>query len=68
MSVQDLKNKFEELKKKFLEKKYDEVIEECNLILKKNIAKLERALINFMIDTHVNENEYTLIPGAGQFV
>ncbi len=36
MSVQDLKNKFEELKKKFLEKKYDEVIEECNLVLKKN--------------------------------
>ena len=28
------------------------------VILKKNIAKLERALINFMIDTHVNENEY----------
>ena len=37
MNVQDLKNKFEELKKRFLEKKYDEVIEECNLILKKNI-------------------------------
>ncbi len=36
MSVQDLKNKFEELKKKFLEKKFDEVIEECNLVLKKN--------------------------------
>ena len=36
MSVQDLKNKFEKLKKKFLEKKYDEVIEECNLVLKKN--------------------------------
>ncbi len=29
------------------------------VILKKNIAKLERALINFMIDTHVNENSYT---------
>ncbi len=29
------------------------------VILKKNIAKLERALINFMIDTHVNENKYT---------
>ena len=29
MNVQDLKNKFEELKKRFLEKKYDEVIEEC---------------------------------------
>ncbi len=36
MSVQDLKNKFEVLKKKFLEKKFDEVIEECNLVLKKN--------------------------------
>ena len=36
MSIQDLKNKFEELKKKFLEKKFDEVIEECNLVLKKN--------------------------------
>ena len=36
MDVQDLKNKFEELKKRFLEKKYDEVIKECNLILKKN--------------------------------
>ena len=35
MNVQDLKSKFNELKKKFLEKKYDEVIEECNLILKK---------------------------------
>ena len=32
----NLKNKFEELKKKFLEKKNDEVIEECNNILKKN--------------------------------
>ncbi len=29
------------------------------VILKKNIAKLERALINFMIDTHVNESGYT---------
>ena len=29
------------------------------VILKKNIAKLERALINFMIDTHINENNYT---------
>ena len=29
------------------------------VILKKNIAMLERALINFMIDTHINENEYT---------
>ena len=29
------------------------------VILKKNIAKLERALINFMIDTHTNENNYT---------
>ena len=28
-------------------------------VILKNIAKLERALINFMIDTHVNENEYT---------
>ena len=35
MSVQDLKNKFEELKKIF-RKKNDEVIEECNLVLKKN--------------------------------
>ena len=29
------------------------------VILKNNIAKLERALINFMIDTHVNESGYT---------
>ena len=29
------------------------------VILKKNIAMLERALVNFMIDTHINENEYT---------
>tara|TARA_B100000963_G_scaffold360477_1_gene391509 strand:+ start:11647 stop:12915 length:1269 start_codon:yes stop_codon:yes gene_type:complete len=29
------------------------------VILKENFAKLERALINFMIDTHVNENGYT---------
>ena len=29
------------------------------VILKKNIAMLERALINFMIDTHINESEYT---------
>jgi len=28
------------------------------VITKGNIAKLERALINFMIDTHVNESEY----------
>ena len=32
----NLKNKFEELKKKYLQKKNDEVIEECNKILKKN--------------------------------
>ena len=29
------------------------------VILKKNIAMLERALVNFMIDTHINESEYT---------
>ena len=29
------------------------------VILKKNIAKLERALVNFMIDTHINESGYT---------
>ena len=29
------------------------------VILKKNVAKLERALINFMLDTHINENDYT---------
>ncbi len=28
------------------------------VILKENLAKLERALINFMIDTHTNENGY----------
>ena len=31
------------------------------VILKKNFAFLERALINFMIDTHVNEFNYTEI-------
>ncbi|NCW79816.1 MAG: serine--tRNA ligase [Pelagibacteraceae bacterium] len=31
------------------------------VILKKNIAKLERALINFMIDVHTKENGYTEI-------
>ena len=30
------KEKFEELKKKFLEKKYDEVIQGCSLILRNN--------------------------------
>tara|TARA_B100000212_G_C27372689_1_gene533280 strand:+ start:1233 stop:2501 length:1269 start_codon:yes stop_codon:yes gene_type:complete len=29
------------------------------VILKKNIAKMERALINFMIDTHINDNGYS---------
>ena len=29
------------------------------VILKKNIAKLERALVNFMIDTHINDSGYT---------
>ncbi len=29
------------------------------VILKENLAKLERALINFMIDVHTNENGYT---------
>ena len=29
------------------------------VILKKNIAMLERALVNFMIDTHINESGYT---------
>ena len=36
MGELNLKKKFEELKKKFLEKKYDRVIEECNSILKNN--------------------------------
>ena len=36
MSILHLKKKFEILKKKFMEKKYDEVIEECSLILKNN--------------------------------
>ena len=31
------------------------------VVLKDNIALLERALINFMLDTHVNEFEYTEI-------
>ena len=29
------------------------------VILKENLAKLERALINFMLDVHTNENGYT---------
>ena len=35
-SVSDLQKKFEELKKKYFDNKNDEVIEECNNILKKN--------------------------------
>ena len=34
--ILNLKKKFEKLKKKYLEKKNDEVIEECNTILKTN--------------------------------
>ena len=36
MSLQNLKEKFEELKKKFLDNENDEVIKECKKILKKN--------------------------------
>ena len=35
-SVSDLQKKFEELKKKYFDNRNDEVIEECNNILKKN--------------------------------
>ena len=36
MNTLYLKKKFEKLKKKFLEKQYNEVIEECILILRNN--------------------------------
>ena len=56
MEVQDLKNKFEELKKRFLEKKYDEVIEECNLILKKNKVDV---FYNLLCLSYNNKNDIT---------
>ena len=36
MNTLNLKKKFEKLKKKFLKKQYNEVIEECILILRNN--------------------------------
>ena len=51
----NLKNKFEELKKKFLEKKNDEVIEECNNILKKN--KID-VFYNLLCLAHNNKGNF----------
>ena len=56
MNVQDLKSKFEELKKKFLGGKYDEVIEECNLVLKKN--KID-VFYNLLCLSYNNKNNIT---------
>ena len=51
----NLKTKFEELKKKFLEKKNDEVIEECNNILKKN--KID-VFYNLLCLAHNNKGNF----------
>ena len=56
MDVQDLKNKFEELKKRFLEKKYDEVIKECNLVLEKK--KID-VFYNLLCLSYNNKNDIT---------
>ena len=51
----NLENKFEELKKKYLEKKNDEVIEECNDILKKN--KID-VFYNLLCLAHNNKGNF----------
>ena len=51
----NLGNKFEELKKKYLEKKNDEVIEECNDILKKN--KID-VFYNLLCLAHNNKGNF----------
>ena len=53
--ILNLKNKFEELKKKYLEKKNDEVIEECNDILKKN--KID-VFYNLLCLAHNNKGNF----------
>ena len=55
MSTLYLKKKFEELKKKILEKKNDEVIEECNLILKDN--KID-VFYNLLCIAYNNKNNF----------
>ena len=45
MSSINLKEKFEELKKKFLENKNDEVIRECKNILKKDKIDINKVKI-----------------------
>ncbi len=56
MSTLDLKKKFEELKKKILEKKNDEVIKQCNVILKNN--KID-VFYNLLCLAYNNKNNYT---------
>jgi len=51
----NLENKFEELKKKYLEKKNDEVIKECNDILKKN--KID-VFYNLLCLAHNNKGNF----------
>ena len=51
----NLENKFEELKKKYLEKKNDEVIEGCNDILKKN--KID-VFYNLLCLAHNNKGNF----------
>ena len=51
----NLKNKFEELKKKYLEKKNDEVIQECNNILEKN--KID-VFYNLLCLAHNNKGNF----------
>ena len=53
--ILNLKNKFEELKKKYLEKKNDEVIKECNDILKKN--KID-VFYNLLCLAHNNKGNF----------
>ncbi len=53
--ILNLKNKFEELKKKYLEEKNDEVIKECNDILKKN--KID-VFYNLLCLAHNNKGNF----------
>ncbi len=71
----NLKIKFEELKKKYLEKKNDEVIEECNNILKKNKIDVFYNLLclahnskgNFMEAINVMSNALKKYPRNADF-
>ena len=55
MDIIDLKKKFEDLKTKIIQKKNDEVIEECNIILKDNKVDV---FYNLLCLAYNNKNDF----------